>query len=265
VPVERVTDPAYGVTWYRFSEPDIDADAGLMHALVTRLGGVSSPPFHSLNLSSSGGDDPQVVQVNHGRLFDALSLSATQVVSPSQVHGHQVTVVGHADGGTIIPNTDALITDQRGLVLLLRFADCVPVLLYDAEHHVVGLAHAGWRGIAAQVVPATVAALTKRFGSRPQQLWAGIGPSIGPDHYTVGDEVVQRVQATLSPDTCVASRIAGQWHLDLPEAVSAQLRGLGVTRIAHAGICTACTPHEWYSHRGEAGHTGRFGVLMALR
>lgn len=262
--LERIVDPAHGVTWYRFVGPGTGADAGFMHALVTRLGGVSHAPFAGLNLGSSVGDDPAAVRANHARLFDALRIATNQVVSPSQVHGRHVAVVGPADGGTIIPNTDALITNRRRVTLLLRFADCVPVLLYDGVRRAAGLAHAGWRGVAAQVVPATVAALSEQFGSRPQDLWAGIGPSIGPDHYAVGEDVVRRIQATLPQGTGMASRVEGQWYLDLAEAVSTQLAALGVTRIDRTGICTACDPLEWYSHRGEAGRTGRFGVLATL-
>jgi polyphenol oxidase len=264
MPLERITGPAYGVTWYRFTGPDVGADAGFVHALVTRLGGVSNAPFSSLNLGSSVGDAPDAVRTNHTRLFDALGVSSDQVVSPSQVHGRRVAVVGQQDGGTIIPRTDALITNRRGMALLLRFADCVPVLFYDAVHRAAGLAHAGWRGVAKQVIPATVAAMAEQFGTEPQDLWAGVGPAIGLDHYEVGEDVVRHVQATLPPETCVASQIEGQWHLDLPKAVTAQLTMLGIARIEGAEICTACNLREWYSHRGEAGNTGRFGVLVAL-
>jgi polyphenol oxidase len=264
MPLTRTEDPAHGVTWYQFTGPGVDAGAGFFHALVTRLGGVSRAPFRSLNLGGSVGDDPEAVRTNHVRLFDALDLSADQVVSPWQVHGRHVAVVGTADAGSVIPQTDALITNQRGVALLLRFADCVPVLFYDAAHRAAGLAHAGWRGVAAEVIAATVRALSAHFGSKPGELWAGIGPSIGPDHYAVGEEVVRSVQATLSSGTRVASQVEGQWHLDLPKAVGAQLTSLGVSRIEHAAICTASSPLEWYSHRGEAGHTGRFGVLAAL-
>jgi hypothetical protein len=185
-------------------------------------------------------------------------------VSPHQVHGAHVATADRRDGGSVIPATDALVTNQPGLALLLRFADCVPVLFYDAVHHVIGLAHAGWRGVAAQVVPAALAHLTATFGTDPSDLWAGIGPSICSDHYAVGDAVVDAVQATLPPGAQVAFRRADQWTLDLPGAIHAQLTALGVRAIDHAGICTACRTDEWYSHRSEGGRTGRFGALIVL-
>ncbi|MHB1319750.1 MAG: peptidoglycan editing factor PgeF [Anaerolineae bacterium] len=270
MPLQRVEDSDTGITWYHFLDPhpsgdrDTDSLKGFRHAMVTRLGGVSQAPFATLNLGSSVGDDPVAVEENHRRLFAALGLSRAAVVSPHQVHGAHVVTVDRRDGGSAIPATDALVTDQPSVALLLRFADCVPVLFYDAAHHAVGLAHAGWRGVAAQVVRATVAHMAAAFGTDPGDLWAGIGPSICSDHYAVGDAVVDAVQATLPTGTQVAFRQADQWTLDLPGAIHAQLTALGVRAIDHAGICTACRTDEWYSHRAEEGRTGRFGALIVL-
>lgn len=150
------------------------------------------------------------------------------------------------------------------MVLLLRFADCVPVLFYDAANGAVGLAHAGWRGVAARVVPATIAQMVEAFGTDPGDLWAGIGPAIGRDHYAVSDAVVDAVQPTLPPGTQVAFKEGGRWTLDLAGAVHAQLAALGVGNIDQAAICTACHTDEWYSHRAEGGLTGRFGTLITL-
>ncbi len=264
MPLRRVEHAGLGVVWYHFGEPESDTHAGFRHAIITRLGGTSGHPFDSLNLGSGVGDSDDAVRANHERLFHAMGLSQGQVVSPHQVHGRRVAVVGPGDGGSVIPETDALVTDQPGLALLLRFADCVPVLFYDSVHHVVALAHAGWRGVAAEVVVATVSTMAGTFGSNPQDLWAGIGPAIGPDHYIVGEEVVTAVQRTVPAETQIASRTHGQWHVDLAGAVYSQLIRLGLTRVDQAAICTACHTSEWYSHRAEAGKTGRFGVLAML-
>ncbi len=264
MPLQRVEHAEVGVTWYRFGEPESGAHAGFRHAMVTRLGGTSGHPFNSLNLGSSVGDDDDAVRSNHERLFRAMGLSEGQVVSPHQVHGRRVAVVGLGDGGSVIPETDALVTDQPGLALLLRFADCVPVLFYDPVHHIAALAHAGWRGVAAKVVAATVSTMTDSFGSMPQDLWAGIGPAIGLDHYAVGEEVVTAVQPTVPAEMQIATQTHGQWYVDLAGAVYGQLAGLGIMRVDQAAICTACHTTEWYSHRAEAGKTGRFGVLAML-
>jgi len=258
MPLKRIERPDLGLVWYEFDRP------GLRNGLLTRLGGTSQGPFAGLNLGSTVGDSLAAVASNHARVFAAFGLRRSDVVSPHQVHGRRVAAVSADDGGTVIAETDALITAQPGLALLLRFADCTPVLLYDPVRHVAGLAHAGWRGVVAGVVPETVHALTTQFGTAPADLWAGIGPTIGHDHYAVGADVVDAVRATLPPHSSVASRVGEEWHLDLPEAVSAQLRMVGVTTIERSGFCTACRTEEWYSHRAEGGNTGRFGVVAVL-
>ena len=250
-----------GLAWYEFDGPD----SHFKHALITRMGGVSAAPFASLNLGSTVGDAPAAVAENHRRLFSALNVTPECVVSPHQVHGRNVAQVHLADGGTVIPETDALITNVPGVVLLLRFADCTPVLLYDPVQQAVGLAHGGWRGVAGGIVPATVQAMHTAFGSDVRDLWVGVGPAIGPDHYEVGAEVVAAIAATLPPGTNIARRHHARWLLDLPTAIEAQLTALGVQHSAQSGLCTACHTDEWYSHRREKGHTGRFGVLVSLR
>lgn len=259
-----------GLVWYAFAGPGCDfvpacsRHDGFRHACFTRLGGVSEGQWSALNLGNTVGDDPRAVQENHRRIFDAVGIARAQVVSPFQVHGRNVSRVGVGDGGTVIPATDALITDEPGVALLLRFADCAPVLFYDPVRRVVGLAHAGWRGVAAGVAVATVQAMAAAFGSRPEDVWAGIGPAIGPQHYNVGSEVVEAIQTALPASVQAATCRNGRWMMDLPAALEAQLRAVGVTQVEQSGLCTASRVDEWYSHRAEEGHTGRFGVLVML-
>ncbi|MBN1246112.1 MAG: peptidoglycan editing factor PgeF [Anaerolineae bacterium] len=265
MPVARVEATASGLAWYTFTGEPLDMHPGFVHAMFTRLGGVSQGAYASLNLGGTVGDSPAAVHANLGRVAGILDIRETQIVSPRQVHGNRVAPVTPQDGGTVIPDTDALITDQPGVALLLRFADCVPVLFYDPVHRAAGLAHAGWRGVAAEVAPATVSAMVDHFGTAPEALWAGIGPCIGPDHYVVGEEVVTAIQATLPAGVQVAEKDQTTWTIDLASAVKAQLHATGVSRVDLAGMCTACNTEEWYSHRGERGHTGRFGVAVMLR
>jgi hypothetical protein len=249
-----------GLVWYTFEQPG----PAFQHALVTRQGGVSEGVFSSLNLGHTVGDNPEAVTENHRRLYQTLALNPAQVISPHQVHGDRVVQVGRQAGGTVIPGTDALITAEPGVVLLLRFADCVPVLFFDPRMRAVGLAHAGWRGAAAGVVPATVKAMEASFGSRREELWAGVGPGIAPEDYEVGEEVVVAVARTLPTGAPVIRQQGGRWHLDLPGAVAAQLREAGVGRIEASHLHTSQNLDEWYSHRREEGRTGRFGALVAL-
>ncbi len=251
-----------GVVLYRFD--GLSGADGLLHAVLTRIGGVSQGHCATLNLGHTVGDDPADVDENHAIALGALGLEPGQTVSPHQVHGARVGVVGLAHLGTIQPATDALVTNTPGVPLLMRFGDCASVLFFDSARRVIGMAHAGWRGVVAGSVSATVRTMMEWFGCAPADLWAGIGPTIGPCCYEVGPEVVEAVEAACPPGADVARDVDGNTHLDLPGAVRAQLRAAGVEQIEDSGLCTACRVGEFFSHRAEHGHTGRFGVVMEL-
>ena len=148
--------------------------------------------------------------------------------------------------------------------LLMRFGDCAPILFFDPVRRVIGMAHAGWRGVVAGSVGATVRTMVERLDCAPADIWAGIGPTIGPCCYEVGSDVVEAVEAACPPGVDVVRRVNGRVHLDLPAAVQAQLRAAGLERIENAGLCTACRVDEFFSHRAEHGCTGRFGIVMGL-
>jgi polyphenol oxidase len=264
--LERVTSPTPGPVWYRWRDSERGALDGFTHGMFTRKGGASRGAFAALNLGGTVGDDVAAVAENRRRVLSALGCPEDSWISPHQVHGNRVAVVGAADRGQVIAATDALVTNEPGAALLLRFADCVPVLFFDPRQRVAAVAHAGWRGVVAGVVPATVETMVSRFGTRVQNLWVGIGPAIGPDHYAVGTDVLHAVSGALPQGSSfrVGMRREERDYLDLAMAVEAQLAGLGVVGVNQAGICTACHTHEWFSHRAEAGVTGRFGVVAML-
>jgi len=165
---------------------------------------------------------------------------------------------------------DAILTDRPGVGLFMRFADCVPILLYDPRRHAVGLVHAGWKGTVQRVAAAAVVAMQDRMNSRPADLMAAIGPSIGPHHYVVGPDVIARVRQAFGQDASkllqnVDREGAVGVQFDLWSANRLVLEDAGVQQIEVAGICTACHLEDWYSHRGEHGMTGRFGVLLGLK
>jgi YfiH family protein len=238
----------------------------LAHGVFTRLGGYSQPPWDSLNTGHTVGDDLEAVRANHELIFEALGVHREDVVSPRQVHGTSVRVVDGRDKGQVCPETDALVTVTPGVVLMLRFADCVPVLLFDPIQGVVGLAHAGWRGTVAGMARSAVQAMVNDLGCLPADILAGVGPSIGPCCYEVGREVVDATRRAFADvDGLLMPRANGRWHLDLWAANRRQLADAGVQHIEVAGICTACHTDEWFSHRAERGKTGRMGALIGLR
>lgn len=251
------------VAYYQFA--NLLGRAGVTHGVFTRLGGCSRSPWDSLNTGHTVGDDLEAVEANHELIFQALDVRREDVVSPHQVHSTVVRVVGEQDRGQVCPETDALVTHAPDVVLMLRFADCVPILLYDPVRAVVGLAHAGWRGTVAGMAGAAVRTMVNDVGCHASDILAGIGPSIGPCCYEVGEEVADAASSAFSgADGVLESRPNGRWHLDLWAANRRQLASAGVRNIEVAGICTACRTDEWFSHRAERGKTGRLGALIGL-
>lgn len=251
------------------------ADNICQHGFSGRLGGVSDAPYQSLNMGLHVGDNPETVWQNRQRFCQALAVDVTKVVSPEQIHGAVVKRVTAADRGRgakvyaeAIAGTDALITNEPGLPLLLCFADCTPVIFLDPEKKAVGIAHAGWKGTVAKIAAKTVAQMTAEFGSKPQDILAGIGPAIGPCCYEVGPEVAARfVEAFPAEQAAIIQEKAGHVHVNLWEANRSQLlqAGLKPENIEVAAACTACE-HQWYfSYRADGGHTGRLAAVIALK
>ncbi len=232
-------------------------------AFFTRLGGVSKPPFDSLNVGHTVGDDPGAVEENHRRIFEALGIFGSQIVTARQVHGLEVAVVDEGHQGKVIPNTDGLLTSTPGTFLMLRFADCVPVVLYDPGKGAVGLLHAGWKGSIMGIAFKAVKLMQEAFGSRPEEILAGIGPSIGPCCYEIGDDVAELAQ-DFWPEPPITRTPQGRMYLDLWELNRRWLLKAGVVRVELSGICTSCRKEEFFSHRASGGLTGRFAVVVGL-
>lgn len=246
-------------------------ECGITNAVLTRWGGVSPEPWSSLNVGGTVGDDSERVLENRRRSFQALGRSLESMYDVWQVHSSEV-VCTTTPRPPDMPHlrADAMLTDQPGVTLYMRFADCVPVFLYDPHRRVVGMVHAGWQGTVNRVVSKTVQVMQAKYNSRPGDLLAGIGPSIGPHHYPVGPEVIEQVHQAFGADSSgllgVEHRGNGRYgvEFDLWSANRLILEQAGVFQIETAEICTACHVEDWYSHRGEGGRTGRFGALIAL-
>jgi polyphenol oxidase len=195
------------LTW-----PALDA-SGVDAAVTARAGGVSSGPYESLNLSLSVGDDPGRVLENRRRLAAAFGAGPGDFVFARQVHGAGVCVVGPADRGSgafslddAVDGADALVTSSPGVVLAILTADCVPVVLHDPQAGVLACVHAGWRGTAAGVTAAAVAAMAD-LGARPGGIVAGIGPAVAADRYQVGPDVHQALTQSFGPAAAAFIRL----------------------------------------------------------
>ena len=238
----------------------------LVQAVFTRQGGISPAPWDSLNVGGTVGDDKERVQKNRQRSFNALGRGLESLFDVWQVHSADA-VFADAPRPPELDHykADIIFTDKPGVTLYMRFADCVPILLHDPKKKVAGIAHAGWLGTVRATSSAAVRAMTEHYGSRPEDIQAAIGPSIGVDHYEVGPDVIARVNETFGADATKLIEVRdGKTYLDLWAANRLQLEQSGVRQIEVAGLCTACHLEDWYSHRAEKGKTGRFGALIAL-
>lgn len=255
------------VVFYQFAA--LRPQTGLVHGIFTRRGGTSAPPFDSLNVGSTVGDDQDNVLANRRRVAEAMGFEEADTRTVWQVHGDDVFVARRGEpAADPPPKADGVITADPGLPLVMRFADCVPIVFFDPVRRVIGLAHAGWRGTVAGVGPATVRAMQQHFGSDPGDLIAGIGPAIGPCCYEVGQEVVLQVREAFPGEhRLILPPLNGHRgaHFDLWAANEAALRSAGVGHVETARICTSCQSYDFFSHRAEAGRTGRFAALIALK
>lgn len=235
------------------------------HAIFTRRGGVSPEPWHSLNFGVSVGDEMPRVARNQQRALRALERPVGSTYDVWQVHSAEVVRADRPRRAQPPEKADGIVTDTTELTLVMRFADCVPLLLFDPISGSIGMAHAGWLGTVRKVAQRLVRSMQDHFGVRPADLLAGIGPSIGPDHYPVGPEVVEQVRTAFGSNAhSHLNQRNGAVHFDLWSANRAQLAESGVRSIELAEICTACHGQDWYSHRAEAGKTGRFGAIFSL-
>ena len=238
-----------------FLRPNWPAPAGVHAAMTTRAGGVSQGAYASFNLASHVGDEAAAVSENRRRLRAALDLPA-EPAWLEQVHGIRVVALpGPAPGPA-----DAAVTFTPGSVCAVLVADCLPVFLTGRDGRRLGVAHAGWRGLAAGIIEATVAALE----CTPGELVAWLGPSIGPAAFEVGGEVRDAFVAR-DAGSAIAFRPGreGRWLADLPALARRRLAGAGVGVVHGGELCTHSDPARFYSYRRD-GATGRMAALAWL-
>ncbi len=262
-----------GVSLLRFNS--LTDGTGARAWFTTRRGGVSVPPYATLNVGFHVQDDPEAVRENRSRVWSALGVSGEQVVGAEQVHGKKVRLVAGQDAGCgaddaagAIPGTDALVTQQAGLVLTAYYADCVPILLLDPTSQSGGVVHAGWKGTALKAPAEAVREMQSAYGLEPQTCRAVIGPSIGRCCYEVDDRVLVPMEEAFGSGLkdLAEGTTPGHARLDLWKANRTSLleAGLRPENILVSGLCTACHTDWFFSHRAEHGRTGRMMAVLTL-
>lgn len=249
----------------------------LIHAVSSRHGGFSTGEFSSLNLGLHVNDNPDTVWKNRAAFCELLGVDAEKMITCQQVHGDNIVRVAAEDAGRgkkvysdAIPDTDALITNEKQLPIMLFFADCTPILIADPVAGAIGVAHGGWKGTVAGIAMKTVEAMVKEFGSNPADMVAGIGPAVGPCCYEVSEDVADKFSAAFPDMTekiLLSTGNAGKYKLNLWKCNELQLlkAGLKQENVEVAGLCTSCNSQRFFSYRADKGKTGRIGALLCLR
>jgi len=244
--------------------------SGVLVAFTERTGGLSSPPYASLNLAGHVSDEASAVDANRAVLFAALNIPELRgaLVTAEQVHGERIVEVQEGDAGRgarasggrgPIPEADALWTSAADVPLMLLFADCVPVVLVHRASRTIAIVHAGWRGALSGIVGKTARVLAEACGTA-NDLYAYVGPHIGACCYEVAPDLLARFSQRF------ATGAAASGHLDLGAVVSLDLAraGVGEERQSAVGVCTAHNTDRLYSYRSE-GDTGRHAALAVVR
>lgn len=253
-----------GLVYYKFDSFDDDA---LDHAIFSRRGGSSKGPYASLNLGGTNGDNPADVLANHEKLFKVFGRPYSSRFDVWQVHGKTILFSdAPRPPEKKHPPADGIFTNKPEVTLIMRFADCVPLLFHDPVQKVVGIVHAGWQGTLLRIGSEAVRAIKQRYGSSASDLRVGLGPSICGKCYQVGEEVRQKFLKSWGSD---AEQFFSQQetglYLDLWGANEWVLLQTGVAQVENSGMCTAEHLDAWYSYRKEKGVTGRFAVVVALK
>jgi len=223
---------------------------------TTRLGGISLPPFDSLNLGTRTSDSAESVRANYSLLYKYINVEKKNTALMGQVHSAAIRIV---DRGGLYNETDGILTATPGVLLGVRTADCVPLILHDPVRNVIGAVHCGWRPIVSEIVERSTELMRSGWGTDPADIKAVLGPSIGPCCYAVGMEVAERFHVSAIREW------KGAIRADLRQEILERLVACGLkkSRIELFPDCTACNPVLYFSYRRDGVKSGRMmGYIM---
>ncbi|MCM1039219.1 MAG: peptidoglycan editing factor PgeF [Ruminococcus sp.] len=256
--------------------PLLEETGIVRHLFSTRMGGVSEGIFSSMNLSYTRGDVKEAVDENYRRIAEALACEVSDIVCSDQTHTINIRIVKETDRGKGIlfprdyTDIDGLVTDVEGIVLATFYADCVPLFFVDGKRRAIGLSHSGWRGTVGRMGARTIEAMTRAYGTRPEDVKAAIGPSICRACYEVDEDVAQAFRREFSgpgqDKEILDEKGGGKYQLDLWKANEIVLKEAGVRpeNIEVTDICTGCNPQYLFSHRASQGKRGNLGAFLGL-
>ena len=248
---------------------NLNACTRVKHFVTTRKGGVSQGNYASLNLGYGTGDEKENVEQNLQLLADQLNVEPEQLIFPVQTHSSHIQIIrSKEDISGDFMDTDGLITDLPGLFIAVRTADCVPLLLYEPQMHIAGVVHAGWKGTLKNIAGRAVQLMKQEWGIDPAGLYACIGPSISPDYYEVGEEVMAEAEKIFGSEShqILHHTTDNKAFFDLWRANALLLlkEGIEEARIETSRLCTYQQEKDFFSARRTAGKTGRMasGIML---
>lgn len=245
----------------------LKSQEGIIHGFTGKTGGVSSGKITGLNLGFRVEDDPESVMENYRLVAEDLGFPMENAVLSRQTHTDNIRVVTRKDAGkglvreSDILDTDGLMTEEKGIPLVVFAADCVPILLCDTKRPAVAAVHAGWRGTVQDIGGKAVQKMEEQFGSKPEDILAVIGPSIGPCHFTFGKEAVEY----FPPEFCTPQGdgyLVDLWALNRALLLA---RGVKTDHIEVAEVCTVCNGDMFYSYRTHREQTGRQAAIIMIK
>lgn len=250
----------------------------LRHGFSTRLGGVSTGIFSSMNFGADTSpyrDEPANILENYKRIAEGIGVDPHSMVVSRQVHKTNIRVVEEADRGkgAFIPTDyeeiDGLITNKPEITLVTKYADCVPLYLVDPKRRAIGLTHSGWRGTVKKIGKITVEAMQQSFGCRPEDIIAVVGPSICADCYEIGEEVAEEFKKAFMQQgnaKILTTKENGKYQCDLWAANRAVFEeaGLKPENIHISGVCTCCNSELLFSHRKTQGKRGSLAAFLSM-
>ncbi len=245
------------------------------HCFTTRLGGVSEGVCARLNLSFSRGDAPEAVMENYRRVAESFGKTVEDFVCTDQTHTTTVLKVGKTEKGYGVTkekpytDVDGLITNEPGVILSTFYADCVPLYFVDPVHKAIGLSHSGWRGTVGRMGQKTLEAMEKAYGTKPEDVYAAVGPSICQDCYEISEDVAEHFYAEFQGhgDEILINKGNGKYQLDLWKTNEIVLLEAGIRpeHLAVTNICTCCNSEVLFSHRASQGKRGNLAAFLMLK
>lgn len=250
--------------------PLLEKTEFVTHGFTTRMGGVSEGYCSTMNISTTRGDDPKAIEENQRRLARALGVRVEDFTYTHQTHTTNVAVVREEDRGKRFMETDGMVTDVPGICLVTFYADCVPLYFVDPVHRAIGLSHSGWRGTVKRMGQVTLERMKEAYGTKPEDVFAAIGPSICQDCYEVSGDVIEEFRENFSESVwpqLFYEKENRKYQLNLWRANQIVLTEAGVEaqKIAVTNLCTHCNPEILFSHRSTGVKRGNLSALLAIK